>query len=187
MRVIAGTARSLPLKTPEGMDTRPTTDRIKETLFNILQNEIPGCVFADLFSGSGGIGIEALSRGARKAYFVDNDPRAVSCIEQNLVFTKFTNHAMVLKQDVCTALNNIYEKELDVIFLDPPYGKELEKRVLSQLLHMKYVTKDTLIIVEARVSEDFSYLEELGYTLLREKKYKTNKHVFLRIPSRSGQ
>ena len=66
MRVIAGTARSLPLKTPEGMDTRPTTDRIKETLFNMLQTYIPDCVFVDIFSGSGGIGIEALSRGARK-------------------------------------------------------------------------------------------------------------------------
>ena len=71
MRVIAGVVRSLPLKTPAGMDTRPTTDRIKETLFNILQADIPDCVFVDLFSGSGGIGIEALSRGARKAYFVD--------------------------------------------------------------------------------------------------------------------
>ena len=74
MRVIAGTARRLLLKTPEGLDIRPTTDRIKETLFNILQTDIPGSVFFDLFSGSGGIGIEALSRGAKKAYFVDNTP-----------------------------------------------------------------------------------------------------------------
>ena len=78
MRVIAGTARSLPLKAPEGLDTRPTTDRIKETLFNMLQAEIPGSVFVDLFSGSGAIGIEALSRGARKAYFVDNAPKALN-------------------------------------------------------------------------------------------------------------
>ena len=72
MRVIAGTARRLLLKTPEGMDTRPTTDRIKETLFNMIQGDIPGSIFVDLFSGSGGIGIEALSRGARHAYFVEN-------------------------------------------------------------------------------------------------------------------
>ena len=70
MRVIAGTARSLPLRTPEGLDTRPTIDRIKETLFNVLQMDVPGSIFVDLFSGSGAIGIEALSRGARKAYFV---------------------------------------------------------------------------------------------------------------------
>ena len=81
MRVIAGTARSLPLKTPEGMDTRPTTDRIKETLFNMLQTYIPDCVFVDIFSGSGGIGIEALSRGARKAYFIENAPKRMPIIE----------------------------------------------------------------------------------------------------------
>ncbi len=180
MRVIAGTARSLPLKTPEGLDTRPTTDRIKETLFNMIQNEVPGCAFADIFSGSGGIGIEALSRGARKAYFVENAPKAISCIEQNLTFTKFTDRAIVLKQDACAALNNIYEKELDVIFLDPPYGQDQEKRVLGLLRDMKYVTEDTLIIVEALLHEDFSYVEELGYTIVKEKKYKTNKHVFLK-------
>jgi len=72
MRIIAGTARSLPLKAPEGMDTRPTTDRIKETLFNIIQDEVPGAYFLDLFAGSGQMGLEAVSRGARYAVFVDN-------------------------------------------------------------------------------------------------------------------
>lgn len=80
MRVIAGTAGSLPLKAPEGLDTRPTTDRIKETLFNMLQPYIAGAVFVDLFSGSGAIGIEAISRGAEKAYFIDNSPKALACI-----------------------------------------------------------------------------------------------------------
>ena len=116
MRVIAGTARSLPLKTPDGPDTRPTTDRIKETLFNMLQTDIPGAVFVDLFSGSGGIGIEALSRGASKAYFVENAPKALSCIEQNLVFTKFADRAIVIKQDAVSALHSIFEKEADIIF-----------------------------------------------------------------------
>lgn len=180
MRVIAGTARSLPLKTPEGMDTRPTTDRIKETLFNMIQTKVPGSVFVDLFSGSGGIGIEAISRGATKAYFVENAPKAISCLEENLVFTKFTERAIVLKQDAASALHSIYEKEIDIIFMDPPYDQEHEKRILSQLSHMKYVTEDTLIIVEASLHTDFSYLEEFGFTLEREKKYKTNKHVFVR-------
>ncbi len=76
MRVIAGTARSLPLKCPEGLDVRPTTDRIKETLFNMLQADVPGSIFLDLFSGSGAIGIEALSRGAEKAYFLENSVKA---------------------------------------------------------------------------------------------------------------
>ena len=84
MRVIAGSARSLPLKAPAGLDTRPTTDRIKETLFNMLQQFVPGAVFVDLFAGSGAIGIEALSRGAAKAYFADNSPKAIQCISENL-------------------------------------------------------------------------------------------------------
>lgn len=180
MRVIAGTARSLPLKTPEGLETRPTSDRIKETLFNMLQTYIPGCIFVDLFSGSGGIGIEALSRGAVKAYFAENAAKAFSCLEENLIFTKFADRAIVLKQDAVSALHSIYEKEVDVIFMDPPYDQGHEKRILSVLAGMKYVTENTLIIVEASLDTDFSYLEEYGLVLEREKRYKTNKHVFIR-------
>lgn len=179
MRVIAGTARSLPLKAPEGMGTRPTTDRIKETLFNMLQPYTPGSVFIDIFSGSGGIGIEALSRGARKAYFIENSSQAIDCIRHNLEFTKFTDRAVVLKQDATSALHSIFEKEADIIFMDPPYGQELEQQVLQVLKNCHYVTEDTLIIVEAELKTDFSYVEELGYRIEKEKKYKTNKHVFL--------
>lgn len=180
MRVIAGSARSLPLKSPEGFETRPTSDRIKETLFNMLQADIPGAVFVDLFSGSGGIGIEALSRGAKKAYFVDNSPKAIHCIQQNLSFTKMEDRAIVLKQDVCSALHSIYEKNADIIFMDPPYHTDSEREVLYQLRGMKYVTEDTMIIVEAALKTDFDYLSELGYEVLKEKRYKTNKHIFLK-------
>ena len=180
MRVIAGTARSLPLKTPTGMDTRPTTDRIKETLFNVIQNEVPGAAFIDMFSGSGGIGIEALSRGARKCYFLENDKEALNCIKDNLKFTRFEDQAVILSQDAFLSLNNIYEKEIDVIFMDPPYRQELEKQALQLLKTMKYVSPDTLIIVEASKETDFSYLDEMGYDLVKEKIYKTNKHLFIR-------
>ncbi len=179
MRVIAGSARSLPLHAPEGPDTRPTTDRIKETLFNILQPELPGCIFVDLFSGSGGIGIEAISRGAKRAYFVENAPRAISCIQENLVFTKFTDRAIVLKQDACAGLSSINERHVDVIFMDPPYGQEQERRVLEALSKARYVDEETLIVVEASLNTEVPYLEELGYVLTREKKYKTNKHLFI--------
>ena len=97
MRIIAGTARSLPLKTIEGMDTRPTTDRIKETLFNMLQNDVPGCYFLDLFAGSGQIGLEAVSRGARYAVFVENNKKACACIEDNIHFTKFDRETKLLQ------------------------------------------------------------------------------------------
>lgn len=179
MRVIAGTARSLPLKCPTGQGTRPTTDRIKETLFNMLQPYTAGSVFVDMFSGSGGIGIEALSRGAEKAYFIENSSEALGCIQDNLQFTKFSSKAVVLKQDAVSALNNIFEKEVDIIFMDPPYEEGLEKQVLSALAGYRYVTSDTLIIAEADLKTDFSYVEGLGFTIIKEKKYKTNKHIFL--------
>lgn len=179
MRVIAGTARSLPLKCPEGLDTRPTTDRIKETLFNMLQPYTQGSVFVDMFAGSGGIGIEALSRGAKKSYFIENGQTALVCILDNLQFTRLADRAVILKQDAVSALNNIFEKEVDVIFMDPPYGQDLEKQVLSALKGYRYVTEDTLIIVEADLKTDFSYAEALGYRIIKEKKYKTNKHIFL--------
>ncbi len=184
MRVIAGTARRLLLKTPDGLDIRPTTDRIKETLFNILQTDIPGSVFMDLFSGSGGIGIEALSRGARKAYFVDNTAKAIACIQQNLTTTRLAEQAVVLKQEVCSALEGIArrgkEEQVDIIFMDPPYGCGEEKAALAVLGRMPYVTEDTLVIVEAERQTDFSYGESLGFLVEREKCYRTNKHVFMR-------
>lgn len=183
MRVIAGTARSLPLKAPEGWDTRPTIDRIKETLFNVLQMDVPGSVFVDLFSGSGAIGIEALSRGARKAYFVENAPKAISCIQKNLAFTKLESRAVVLKQDACSALGGIIggsEEIVDIIFMDPPYGCGHEKAVLTILKDVRYVTGDTLIVAEASLDTDFTWMEELGFCIVREKRYKTNKHIFIK-------
>lgn len=180
MRVIAGRAKSLRLKTPEGLDTRPTTDRIKETLFNMLQPYLSDAVFVDLFSGSGGIGIEAISRGARHAYFVENDRRAIDCIVENLKFTKFESQATVLKQDVMSAVYGICENCADIIFMDPPYGAGCEKRALSALRELPYVTESTLIVVEALSGTDFSYVEELGFYLEKEKLYKTNKHVFIK-------
>ena len=179
MRVIAGTARRLRLVTPEGNDTRPTQDRIKETLFNMIQNQVPGAVFIDLFAGSGGIGIEALSRGAVRAVFVENNVNAYKCILENLKTTHFEEQATVLKQDVVLGLRSIKEKEADIIFIDPPYHGELYERTLSQLSEMNYVTANTMIIVEADLNLDFSFAENYGFEVRREKEYKTNKHVFL--------
>ena len=110
MRIIAGTARSLPLKTIEGMDTRPTTDRIKETLFNMLQNDVPGSYFLDLFAGSGQIGLEAVSRGARYAVFVENNKKACACIEDNIHFTKFDRETKLLQSDVISAIRSMEGK-----------------------------------------------------------------------------
>ncbi len=165
--------------TPDGNDTRPTQDRIKETLFNMIQNQVPGAVFIDLFAGSGGIGIEALSRGAIRAVFIENNINAYKCIMENLKTTHFEDKALVFKQDVVLGLRSIKEKEADIIFLDPPYHGELYERTLSQLSEMSYVTENTMIIVEAAQDMDFSFVENYGFEVRREKEYKTNKHVFL--------
>lgn len=181
MRVIAGSARSLQLETPQGLDTRPTTDRIKETLFNMLQFELAGARFLDLFAGSGAIGIEALSRGAKEAVFVDNDKNAFTCITNNLNHTHLEKNATVLKQDIFVALQMLeYKEPFDIIFMDPPYNHELEIRVLEYLTMSSLVTEDTLIIFEASLETEIGYLTELGYELIKEKCYKTNKHVFCR-------
>lgn len=181
MRVIAGKAKRLQLKTVPGLDTRPTTDRIKETLFNMLQDEIYDSRFLDLFSGSGGIGIEALSRGASAAVFVENNRKAVECIQGNLQFTKLAGQARVLALDVFQALTRLEgEAPFQIIFMDPPYDQAWEKRVLEALSDSSIVDEDTLIIVEASLGTDFSYLEELGYEVIKRKEYKTNTHMFLR-------
>ena len=179
MRVIAGTARSLRLKTIEGMDTRPTTDRIKETLFNMLTGYICDARFLDLFAGSGGIGIEALSRGAEYCTFVEAAPKAVACIRDNLNHTKLTEKAGVYKCDAIGFVSGLTQIDYDVIFMDPPYGREFEKNVMEILADKPFKT-DTLIVIEATYDEDFDYLDTLGFEIIKEKKYKTNKHMFVR-------
>lgn len=180
MRIIAGTARSLPLKTIEGQDTRPTTDRIKETLFNIIQDEVPGAYFLDLFAGSGQIGLEAVSRGARYAVFVENNRKACGCIEDNIHFTKFDRETKLYQSDVISAIRSMEEKyKFDVIFMDPPYNHLYEKDVLECLATSSVLKEDTLIIVEASLHTSFDYLEEMGYTLKKLKTYKTNVHAFI--------
>ncbi len=180
MRVIAGTARSMPLMTPEGTDTRPTQDIIKETLFNIIQFDVPGCVFLDLCAGSGSIGIEALSRGARKAYFAESGKSAAACIQANLHKTHFEESGILLKMDVLNALHHIHEKQADIIYLDPPYHADTMKRTLLELAGMPYVTDDTLIIAETALDTDFDYLEGTGLSVVREKNYRSQRHLFLR-------
>ena len=181
LRVISGSARNLKLVTPEGLDTRPTTDRIKETLFNILQGEIPGSIVIDFFAGSGSIGIEALSRGAKKCYFSDNGKEANRCIVENVKHTRFEEKAVIFNTDAVRAASQINESHVDIIFMDAPYGKGLSEDLLSVLSKKQYVDTDTLFVIEEKLDWDTSFADSLGYEVTREKKYKTNKHVFLRI------
>ena len=181
MRVISGTAGRRKLVSPKGMDIRPTTDRIKETLFNILAPDIFESSFLDLFAGTGGIGIEALSRGAASAVFVDNGITAINCIKENLKVTGLEENAEVLRADAKTAVFSLYtkKKSFDIIFIDPPYNRELEKEVLLELDKYRLLKEDGVIIVEASAATEFDYLEDTCFKIAREKKYGSNKHLFI--------
>ncbi len=184
MRVIAGSARRRSLICPAGNHTRPTTDRIKETLFNILSGELYDIRFLDLFSGSGGIGIEALSRGGRECVFVEKDREALRCIRENISRTGFEDKSHVMAMDVMRALGKLeaFGQPFEVIFMDPPYRQGWEEKIVSFLLTSSLVREDTLLVIETALDTDVSYMRELtGCQVERIKEYKTNRHVFLRV------
>lgn len=182
MRVIAGSAKSIKLKTVEGMDTRPTTDRIKETLFNMIHFAVPGCNFLDLFSGSGAIGIEALSRGGNQAVFVESSNQAIRCINHNLRTTKLEANAMVLKMDVLSSIKELDKQDMkfDIVFMDPPYNQLIEKDILLAIFNSNILKDNSIIIVEAAIHTEFDYLNTSNFHIYKEKVYKTNKHVFMK-------
>ena len=183
MRVIAGKARRLTLKTVKGDRTRPTTDRIKETLFNILRDELPGARFLDLFAGSGGIGIEALSEGAEFAVFADSSREAAACIRDNLKTTRLEQSARVMHSDAVRAIHQlIFEKAgpFHIIYMDPPYQLGAERQVLAALAGSVLLGEDTIVIIEAAKETPFDWVAEEGFVIIRQKEYKTNKHIFVK-------
>ena len=179
MRVVAGDFGGRPLKTLEGKTTRPTTDKVKGAIFNMIGPFFDGGRVLDLFSGSGGIGIEALSRGAKQAYFVEKAKPALRCIRENLRYTKLDDRAQVMAVDVITAIRQLEAKKItfDYIFMDPPYNKGFEDEVLAVLNDSTICTPDTVVIAESSLETEISDFEELKVS--RVKKYKTNKHTFL--------
>lgn len=183
MRVIAGKARRLQLITPEGYDTRPTTDKTKETLFNILNPYLADIDFLDLFSGSGAIGIEALSRGAKYAAFVEDSKAAINCIKSNLKNTKMEQDAEIYPYKALEAIRmlELKGKVFDVVFMDPPYNNLLEKDVLLALQNSSIIYCDTIIVVEASLKTDFDYLEDTKFHIFKKKEYKTSQHVFIEM------
>lgn len=181
MRVIAGKARRLQLKSPVGLETRPTSDKTKETLFNILNPYLSDSDFLDIFSGSGAIGIEALSRGAKYAAFVENNKDALDCIKSNLSFTKLENQSEIYPLHALDALRalELGGKVFDVVFMDPPYNQLCEKDVLLALQFSNIIYCDTIIVVEASLQTNFDYLEETKFRIYKKKEYKTNQHVYI--------
>ncbi|HEY9575644.1 MAG TPA: 16S rRNA (guanine(966)-N(2))-methyltransferase RsmD [Lachnospiraceae bacterium] len=181
MRVISGKAKSLKLKTIDSDKTRPTTDRTKETLFNMMQGYIPCRRFLDLFSGSGAIGIEALSRGSQEAVFIEHNVKAIKCIRENLRFTHLEDQAQILVGDVLKEIKELRGTEpFSCIFMDPPYNKGLEREVLEILSIENLLEEDGICVVEASLETNFSYLDSLGFEVVKERKYKSNQHIFLK-------
>lgn len=151
MRVISGLRKGHRLNSPKGMDTRPTEDKVKESLFNILGNIDADAMVLDLFGGSGSIGIEFLSRGAKACYFVDISSKSIAAIKENLIHTKLTESATVIKSDALRAIKHFNSKELkfDYIYLDPPFRhKELLYGVLKSIDEHKTLADNGLLIIE---------------------------------------
>ena len=178
MRVISGSARGSRLKSLEGLSTRPTTDRIKETLFNILAPDIYDCVFLDLFSGSGAIAIEALSRGAKEAVLVENSAKAVEIIKENLIHTKLYDKAEIIKADVFSALEELRLKgrQFDIVFMDPPYNSGLYGEVLKKIAEAEILRENGIIIEEQSSKDGVPCVE--GLFNYRVKDYGTTKMAF---------
>ena len=169
MRVISGKVRGVTLKTPDGLQTRPTTDRVKEALFSIIQFDVPGTKVLDLFGGTGQLGIEALSRGAYKAVFVDESEKACNLIRENLKRTKLDGSSRVVRSDYLHFLRNCREK-FDIIFLDPPYAEVFLENSLKTITEIDILQSGGIIVTERPFGKDLS-LEFSGYSRSKEYKY----------------
>jgi len=161
MRIIAGSARRTPLTAPKGQNTRPTADRVKESLFNILAPHIQDATFLDLFCGSGAIGIEALSRGAREAVFADFSRDAIATVTANLTRAKFTGR--ILPMCALTAISALAKegKTYDIIFLDPPYGNGLLAQAMEALDDSPLIPATGIVVAECDTHEPLPNTQNL--------------------------
>jgi len=153
MRIISGKHRGRKLLTLDGNDiTRPTSDRVKEALFNILGNKIVDANILDMFAGSGALGLESLSRGAKQCVFIDSSEQAISVIKKNIALCKEENVSRVIKQDYQQALKSINNIKFDVVFIDPPYLNDIETTALTAVSGL--INKDAVVIVETDKTDD---------------------------------
>ena len=169
MRVITGKARGVNLKTPEGMQTRPTTDRVKEAMFSIIHFDIPGAKVLDLFGGTGQLGIEALSRGAESAVFVDSREESCKLIRENLTRTKFQTQGKVVRADYLEYIHRCREK-FDIILLDPPYAEVFLENALKTIVEIDILQSGGIIVAERPVEKELPF-EFAGYTRSKDYKY----------------
>ena len=169
MRVISGKARGVNLKTPAGTATRPTADRVKEAVFSIIQFDLPGATVLDLFGGTGQLGIEALSRGAKNAVFVDERDDACKLIRENLKRTKLEGEGRVIRSDYSAFLKSTSQK-FDIIFLDPPYAEVFLENSLNLITQIDILQSGGIIVTERPVEKEL-LLDFAGYNRSKDYKY----------------
>ena len=169
MRVISGKARGIVLKTPDGMLTRPTADRVKEAMFSILQFDLPGTHVLDLFGGTGQLGIEAMSRGANSAVFVDAGEKPCALIKENLRRCKMEGEGRVVRSDYLQYLDRCTET-FDIVLLDPPYAEVFLENALKKLSEIDILKSGAIIVAERPVEKELN-LELPGFSRSKDYKY----------------
>ena len=177
MRIISGKARGTKLYTLEGETTRPTLDRVKESLFNIIQEKIVGSSFLDIFSGSGAIGLEAASRGAKEVILCEKDKNAIKVIKKNI---EKTHLEVTLYETSYEKMLEKLDKKLDIIYIDPPYKTNLVYETVNKLINLNLLKTDSLIIVETDEEERVEQaLKKLNVNIVKKRKYGRVHLIFL--------
>lgn len=182
MRVISGIARGTKLESINSLETRPTLDRVKESLFNIIRNKIEGTVNLDLFAGSGAIGIEFISRGAKTVIFCEKSHNAMQMIKTNLKKTRFTEKSILFEMDYLKCLKELKSKKikLDNIFIDPPYKENIAVKATKQIIDLELLKEDGLIIIETDEKQrELEEIEKLPVEVKDLRKYGRVYLIFL--------
>ena len=182
MRVISGTARGTKLNSIDELSTRPTLDRVKESLFNIINSRIDDSIVLDLFAGSGAIGIEFLSRGCRTAYLCDNSIKAINMIRQNLEKTRLQENAEVVNKDYKKCLQDLANKNIkfDIIFIDPPYKDDIAVDSVQMILSLNLLNQDGIIVIETDEKDrEVDNLKKLDIQVYDIRKYGRANLIFL--------
>lgn len=181
MRIISGTARGTKLYTLEGNKTRPTLDRVKESLFNIIQNEIPNSIFLDLFSGSGAIGLEAASRGAQKVILCDNSIDAIKIINKNIEKTHLKEKVELYNLDYEMLLGTKVKEKIDIIYIDPPFDSDFAIKSVEILINKKIIDENSNIIIETDNEEILEKIKKIDVEIKDKRKYGRVVLIFLKI------
>lgn len=187
MRIISGKARGTKLFTLEGKNTRPTLDRVKEAIFSIIQGKIQDAQILDLFSGSGAIGLEFLSRGAQKAVLCDNSKEAVSIIKKNIEKTHMEQNAQVINSDFENCLEKLKNNKFDIIYLDPPYATDYISKALKRILELDIARQESIIIIETDDEERIEKeIKDLEIEIIDKRKYGRATIIFLNLKNKKA-